>query len=269
MPAAAALVTGLLSVVGTGALELKPATLAAFETYVRVTELRMAAEVDGRSPFLWVDRQPAAARPGLLARLAAGEVISERLETREGRRAIEAPSGLIHHWIGTVLLPRATLDRVTAFVQNYDQYATVFAPMIQRASILGRTGDVFDVRMRTWAKKVITVVIDADYRVEYRRLSPARLYTRSVVSNVFEVDDAGGPGETRKPADQGTGFLWRLHTYCWFEERPEGVYEQCESVSLTRNAPLGLGWLIRPFITGIPRETLEFTLGKVRNGVRS
>ena len=30
----------------------------------------------------------------------------------------------------------------------------------------------FDVSMRTWAKKVLTVVIDADYGVEYRTLRP-------------------------------------------------------------------------------------------------
>jgi len=27
---------------------------------------------------------------------------------------------------------------------------------------------------------------------------------------------------------------------------------------------MGLGWLIRPFVTGIPRESLEFTLTAMR-----
>jgi hypothetical protein len=81
------------------------------------------------------------------------------------------------------------------------------------------------------------------------------------------VEDPGRPGEQRTPADRGRGFLWRLNTYCWFDQRPEGVYEQCESISLTRDVPFGLGWMITPFITSIPRETLEFTLGQVRAGV--
>ncbi len=92
--------------------------------------------------------------------------------------------------------------------------------------------------------------------------------TKSIASNIYEVDDAGTPGERRTPADRGQGFLWRLNTYCWFDQRPEGVYEQCESISLTRDVPFGLGWIIKPFITSIPKETLEFTLGKVRAGVR-
>jgi len=39
---------------------------------------------------------------------------------------------------------------------------------------------------------------------------------------------------------------------------------QCESVSLSRDVPTGLGWLIGPFVTSIPRESLEFTLRTLR-----
>lgn len=249
------------------ARDLKPKTLAAFDRYVHVTEARMDREVRGESPFLWLDRQPAAERTALATRLAQGEVLSARLETRDGPRAIDVDGGLIHHWIGTVLIPKVTLDRAEAFVQDYAQYGARFAPLVQRARIVNRTGDRFDVAMRTWAKKVLTVVLDANYVVEYRRLDPSRLYTKSVATNIFQVDHAGEPKETRTAADATNGFLWRLHTYCWFEERAEGTYEQCESISLTRDVPFGLGWMIKPFITGIPRETLEFTLTQVRRGL--
>jgi hypothetical protein len=248
------------------AAELKPATLAAFERYVTLTEARMAGEMSGASPFLWIDRQAGGGR-ALLERLQRGEVVSARLQTRDGKAEIDVPDGLVHHWVGTVLLPGATIDRVMAFVKDYPQYPARFAPMIQRARVLKQTPNRFDVAMRTWAKKVVTVVIDADYGVDYRTLSATRVVTRSVVSNVYEVEDPGTPGEQRTPADRGQGFLWRLNTYCWFDQRPEGVYEQCESISLTRGVPTGLGWLIKPFITSIPRETMEFTLSRVRAGV--
>ena len=246
--------------------DLEPATLAAFERYVRLTEVRMAGEKSGASPFLWIDRQ-ADGRPALLGKLKRGEVVSARLQTRDGKAEIDVPDGLIHHWVGTVLLPGATIDRVTAFVKDYPQYPARFAPLIQRARVLNQSPDRFDVAMRTWAKKVLTVVIDADYAVDYPTLKPTSVVTRSVASNIYEVQDAGTPGERRTPAERGQGFLWRLNTYCWFDQRPEGVYEQCESISLTRDVPFGLGWMIKPFITSIPRETIEFTLGKVRAGV--
>jgi len=79
--------------------------------------------------------------------------------------------------------------------------------------------------------------------------------------------DAFGGTERKTAADTIEGYLWRLNTYCWFDARTEGVYEQCESISLTREPPFGVGWLVKPFVTSIPRETLEATLGAVRNGV--
>ncbi len=245
---------------------LTPATVAAFDRYVTLTEGRMAREISGTSPFLWIDRQ-ADGRGALLERLKRGEVVSARLDTRDGKAEIDVPDGLIHHWVGTVLLPGAKIGPVMSFVKDYPQYPARFAPMIQRARVLKQSPDHFDVTMRTWAKKVLTVVIDADYGVDYRTLRPTSIVTRSVASNIYEVEDPGTPGERRTPADRGQGFLWRLNTYCWFDERPEGVYEQCESISLTRGVPFGFGWMINRFITSIPRETMEFTLGKVRAGV--
>jgi hypothetical protein len=249
-------------------LDLKPATLAAFDRYVSLTEARMAGEMSGASPFLWIDRQVDPGRRAILGRLKLGEVESARLETRDDKAKISAPDGLIHHWIGTVLIPGARLDRVMAFVKDYPRYPKHFAPMIQRARVIRQTGDHFDVTMRTWSKKGLTVVLDADYGVDYRALGPRSVVTKSVASNIQEVDDAGKPNETRTPAEKGKGYLWRLNTYCWFDERAEGVFEQCESISLTRDIPTGLGWLIRPFITGIPRDTLDFTLSRVRAGVK-
>jgi hypothetical protein len=248
------------------AADLKPATLAAFDRYVTLTEARMAGEMSGASPLLWIDRQ-GEQRRAVLDRLQRGEVVSARLHTRDGKAEIDVRNGLVHHWVGTVLLPGVKLDRVMAFVKDYPQYPARFAPMIQRARVLKQTPEHFDVAMRTWAKKVLTVVIDADYAVDYRTLKPTTIVTKSVASNIYEVKNPGAQDEQRTPADRGQGFLWRLNTYCWFDERPEGVYEQCESISLTRDVPTGFGWLIKPFITSIPRETMEFTLGKVRAGV--
>jgi hypothetical protein len=56
------------------------------------------------------------------------------------------------------------------------------------------------------------------------------------------------------------GFLWRLYSYWRFEERDNGVYVECQAISLTRNIPTGLGWLIEPIIRNLPRESLANTL---------
>ena len=45
------------------------------------------------------------------------------------------------------------------------------------------------------------------------------------------------------------------------------MYIECESISLTRDIPTGLGWLIEPFVTGIPKESLEMTMGSTRTAL--
>jgi len=42
---------------------------------------------------------------------------------------------------------------------------------------------------------------------------------------------------------------------------------QCEALSLTRDIPWGLGWLLKPLVTKIPKESLDRALGQTRNVV--
>jgi hypothetical protein len=61
--------------------------------------------------------------------------------------------------------------------------------------------------------------------------------------------------------------MWRLNTYWRFLERDGGVYVQCESLTLSRDIPFGLGWLIGPFVTSVPKDSLTFTLEKTRSAL--
>jgi len=251
------------------ALELKPRTLAAFDRYIQLTEARMNGEVAGSAPFLWIDRQPEKDRQKLLAGLSRGEIPVAHLETLDGRNDIDVPDGMLHHWVGTILLPGVKLPEAIAYLQQYDQYPTRFAPTVQRARVLKHAGDHFEVGIRTWSKKLmVTVVLDADYVIDYRHVSATRVWTKSVATNVREIQSPGESGEKAIPGDSASGYLWRLNNYCSFEERSDGVVQQCESISLTRRPPFGTGLIIKPFISGIPRETLEFTLGHTRAGLQ-
>jgi len=55
-----------------------------------------------------------------------------------------------------------------------------------------------------------------------------------------------------------------INSYGKFEEKDGGVYNECQSISLTRDIPTGLGWLVMPFVTSIPKESLEMTMGSTR-----
>ena len=74
------------------AAELKAKTLEAWERYVTVTEARMQTELEGEAPFLWVDRLADDEREEAYARLRAGEVVIERLETRTATTRSTCPT---------------------------------------------------------------------------------------------------------------------------------------------------------------------------------
>lgn len=243
--------------------QLKPATVAAFDEYVSQTEQRMSTEVNsGR--FLWIDTVPPLQRDDYDARLRKGEVVTKQLQTLEEGRAIHVPDGLIHHWIGLVFIPGASLANTVALLQDYDQQHKFYAPEVERSRLIRRTGDNFHVYLRLRRKKVVTVVLNTEYDVHYTMLGNDRAYARSYSTRIAEVDHAGGAIETEKPIGNDSGFLWRLNSYWRFWQRDGGTYVQLEAISLTRDIPTGLGWLIRPLVTSVPQESLQFTLSHTR-----
>ena len=249
------------------AAELREATTVAFDRYVRVTEARMASEVGGAQPFLWIDRLPEPRRAEAYATVRRGEIVVSRLETRDGAKPIEVPDGMCHHWVGTVFAARAHVEQVVALMQSYDRYPAIYRPAVRSSRIISRSGDRFTVQLQLFMKKVISVVLNTDNDVHYASAGAQRVHVRSYSTRIAEVSAAGTPQEREKPVGQDNGFLWRFNNYCSIEERAEGAYIQCESVSLSRKIPIGLGWLVGPFVTSIPRESLEFTLGTIRTTV--
>ena len=87
-------------------------------------------------------------------------------------------------------------------------------------------------------------------------------------TRISEIASPGHDEERALNSDEEHGFLWRMNTYWSYEERDGGLYMQVESISLTRSIPHGLGWVVRPFVESVPRESLEFTLRSACNALR-
>jgi len=242
------------------AADLQPATVAAFERYIRLTEVRIDQELNGQRPFLWVDSLSADDRRDADARLARGEVVVTRMETRDASKSIGIPDGLCHHWLGTVFISGAGLDRVKALMQSYDQYQEIYRPAVRASRLVSRDGDHFRVYLQLFMNKVVSVVLNTEYDVRYLAKTPKQMQVRSATTRIAEVTDPDTARPQEKPVGHDNGFLWRFNNYCAIEERAGGTYVQCESLSLSRGIPTGLGWLVGPFVTSIPKDTLEFTL---------
>jgi hypothetical protein len=247
--------------------KLRSETVSAFDRYEHLTEERNEAELKRGSRLLWIDSLGEPERPEAYASLKRGEVQVHQLTTLDNGKPIVCPGGMIHHWVGVVFIPGAKLDDVLGVLEDYDHQSTIYSPDVERSKIESHDGDHFRVFLRFRRHKVITVVLDTEHDVRYFHDASGRAHSRSSAVRIAEVENPGKSDEReRQPGDDG-GFLWRMETWWRMEERDGGVYVQSEAASLTRDIPTGLGWLVGPFVTGIPKETLAFTLEATRKAV--
>jgi hypothetical protein len=182
---------------------------------------------------------------------------------------IEAPDGLIHHWIGAVFIPGVSLRQVLDLVEDYDDHQDIYRPEVTRSRLVEHKGNDYRIYYRLRKKKVITVTFNTNHDVHYFPVDSTHCHSRSIATRIAEVVDADQPDEHEKPIGHDGGFLWRMNSYWRFEEKDQGVYVEVESISLTRDIPTGLGWLIRAFVTKIPRESLLMTLGATRSALEA
>jgi hypothetical protein len=263
---------GLAFVIGTAAgvaagVELRAATNAAFDRYVRLTEQRNEQELKSGKNLLWIDSLGEAERAKAYADLKQGQVKMSKLDTRDNGAEIPVPGGMIHHWVGLAFIPGVHVDDVLAILEDYDHQSTYYAPDVVRSKIESHDGDHFRVLLRFRRHKVVTVVLDTEHDVRYFRDSPTMAHSQSATVRISQVDNPGTKDEKLRPAGNDDGYLWRMDTWWRVVERDGGVYVQSEVVSLTRDIPTGVGWIVKPFVTSIPQESLEFTMEATRKAV--
>lgn len=251
-----------------------PQAVAAFEHYVQQAEAGIQHEESAPDTFLGMQAFPAPGAGQLQARLRQGEIVV----TSGGITPVAVPGGLVHHWVGIVFIPQATIAQVFAILQNYDQMARYYSPDVAASHLVKRHGDDFQFSMRLREHKIVTVMLDGLYDVSYGELDADHQYSNSHSMQMVEVSDdssqASGTaadmagdadGEPARGSDHG--FLWRTNAYWRFEQAADGVFVEFESISLSRDVPAGWGWLVEPFIREIPRQSLVFTLRATRKAV--
>lgn len=184
-------------------------------------------------------------------------------QARRDTSPIQVPSGLIHDWVAQQDVPGATVEKAVVLLQNYDAYKRVFAPDVLDSKVLVHDGNRWRVFLQLRRKAILTVVLNTEYEVEYRPLDGGRWTITSRSTKIIEVEDG-----KELPPDAGHGYLWRLNAYWLIEPTPKGVRLSCRAISLTRDIPTGLGWMLRPIISNLPRDSLRNTLEAARNALR-
>lgn len=222
---------------------LEPKTLRAFEEFVRSLDARMTARA--ASP------ESLAGRPGGIFKNDAGA---------------EVGHGMVHDWSAVSFVPGARKERAVAVLEDFPRHASIY-PEVLEGRIEQREANRILAFHRLRKKKILEVNLEARYRLDVLP-SPANRYaSRSVATEIAEVSDAGTDKERRLPPGHDHGFLWRLQTYWTLEETPQGLWLEVRSVSLTRDVPAGLGWILKPIVRDLPRESLEALMEATKKAI--
>jgi len=244
-----------------------PETLKAFDSYVTTAETRNNEELAARKNFLWLDILPQSECKRTHRLLKQQRTIIRHSASCVSRDCSNVPGGMIHDWTGITFVPGVTLQQTLAALQDYDRDADYYQPTVLRAKLLSRDGNSFRVFLRLKETHVITVVLDTEYEIQYLVVDIDHAASISHSTRITEVEGASSPQERATSPKDNHGFLWRLNCYWRFYQADGGVYIQCNAISLTRDVPVGLGWLIGPFIENVPRESLDFTLKATREAL--
>ena len=248
----------LMSAALSRAVQPKQDTLQAWDNYIGQLKMAMAGRASGGSPFLGVYETPE-----LMQRVQRGEVVVTDHDPRK------VPQGLIHHWIGAMFVPNATIDQVMKVLGSYDRFGDFYSPLIKKSVVLEQDGDHARVNVLAVQKAFsVTATVDTDNEIQVVRLSRSRIYIMADAVRVQEIADYGQPNEHPFPEDRRPGYVWRAFVLQRIEERDGGVYVELETVALSRGIPVEFRWLIKPLTDELPRRLMLDMLNDTRIAVR-
>jgi hypothetical protein len=245
------------------AAHLSQSAERAFQTYITALEMRLESQHSRPDTYVVGLSRVLAPPSGDSQALLAGAV---QVEAVNGG-SWQVSGGLMHHWRAAALIPDATPQSMLALLRDYGALPRYYAPEVVSSRVLTDDGESAIIAMQFKKQQVITVVLDAEFETQAGLDDANRGYSISRSTHVWQVDHPGSPQERHRPEGDDDGFLWRLNSYWSFEQIPQGLLIECEAVSLTRDVPAGLGWLIRPIIETLPRASLEFTLRATKNAL--
>jgi len=230
-----------------GLVNLRTDTAAAFDQYVAQAEARMKPEPRSKP------------RDGKIHIESAAAYYSEP--------DARVPGGMLQDWVGTIFIPSASLSQVKALLQDYETYKTFYQPEVIESKQTAHNGDEYDIFLRLYEKHVLTVVLNANYHVRYTAPDAQHLLVTSHSTRIAEVKNPGKSYTDEYTVGNDSGFLWRLNSYWRFEAADGGVYAECEAISLSRDVPFGLGFLLKGFLESFPKESMINTLQGTKQAI--
>ena len=215
------------------AAELKPATAAAFDRYIKAAEEDMDKH-KGFRDFLWLDRQD----PKQKSLVWLGQSTIVPLTTLDQGQEIQVPDGQIQHWLGLAFLEKATLDKMSIILLNFNEYFHMMPLQIMESKTTKHEGDQYEAFLRLFKKQVSAVVLNVNESAKYTQVDPMRAVIACRSTHIGEVERPRKKKtyDQERPAEDAAGYLWRLNVYLRMEEADNGVYVEIEMITLARQS---------------------------------
>jgi hypothetical protein len=234
--------------------ELKRETIRGFEEYISNLEKEFHSILSAGRQISWTEQMGVRQR----AKLRKGEIAVKRFD-----EAPELSHGIIHDWGAAMFVPDVDAQAVVALLTDYDRHRDIYSEVVD-SKLIEQGNGYRRGFLRLEKQQVLTVVLNTEHEARIINGGENNLYIFSHSTRIAEVRDAGEPDKEELPVGRDSGFLWRLNAYWGIHQVEDGVYIECDTISLSRDIPWGLGWMIGPFVKKMPRETLEETFQATR-----
>ena len=225
------------------------ATLAAWDQQVLKARRQLERETQDPNAFLIADKSA----PAIDSTEPSGHPI---------------PEGLIHHWFGTALIPHANAAALLAVLQNYEAYPQLFPPALMEALLMDHDGGVYTYRLKFIQKALgYRSGLLGNFQSRYVALDAGTGYVVTDALKFTELQNPGKPNERELSLAESKGFMERSLSIMRYRQTNEGVIVRIESITLSRDVPGSIRWLVNPFIRRFARQTMSSTLDRLTDGV--
>jgi hypothetical protein len=250
------------------AADLEPKTVRGFDDYIRALEARANRQELSPGTFLDIQNLPPQERSEVYKMLKHGDIYVEQLheEDRPGH-VVRVPGGWVHHFVGAVYIPNATVEEAVAVLEDFGHYQDVYAPQILQSKILSHDGDDYKVFMQLQKKTVVTATVNMNEDVHVKMLDPDHASVRTHSTRIAQVEDYGEPSQHEDSPGHDSGFVWRMNTYWRVEKWSSGVILESETVVLSRTMPFALRWFVAPLVARLSEGTVRDSMTGTRGAI--
>ena len=128
--------------------------------------------------------------------------------SKDARRRIEIPSGMVHHWMGSVFIPapRSMICCRGCKTTKHHRYFNE----VEESRLIAREGDEIRMFLRLRRKKVVDGPLQHRF-VRYASRGSGRASSASYATRIAEIEDAGTAREKAPDRRRPRVPRWRLN----------------------------------------------------------